>query len=516
MKSDRLFVLLAALSPLLLPACGPAGRGDDDDASADDDDATADLLGLSEPGLNRVGIGYLLTCWLDAAGAVECFGDSATEEQRIPGDGFVDLAVYQEGVCALREDGRVSCSEEARELLEDTMGAGWVFEGTFEDLVVVRNYQANVCGIRPGGEVECLMTDADWSGESMRILDAGIYSICGATETGSVTCPQTGNGIGEAAPAGDFSMVVSGAAYGCGLRSSGELRCWLGEDLINAPTGQFVRLAGGTSYACAIRADDLSMVCWGYDQGTLQPPSGRFVDVAAAENHACGLREDGFLDCWGAVPNPGDDDDAADDDDVAPDDDDIVDDDDIADDDDATNNDLVDAAIPTFPSGCTGNRFKAILGDGTELDEVEGFIDTSSFANTANEQAFRIRLGIDGLDPDSQWVQLSGDRIGLAGGGPYALPDNNNGPMVLQAWIGADSTGGPAPTVGAFGMPLVAYEEVGGTVEFTQNLPEPEVLVVGEFSGILQGGTTTSSNPSQVILLGIAGCFEGTLMAQNG
>ena len=178
--------------------------------------------------------------------------------------------------------------------------------------------------------------------------------------------------------------------------------------------------------------------------------------------------------------------------------------------------DLLDATIPTFASGCSGNRFKAILGDGTELDEVEGFIESASFANTANQQAFRIRLGLEGLDPGSQWVQLSGDRIGLAGGGPYPLPDNNNGPMVLVAYIGTDATGGPAPTAGAYGFPLIAHPSVGGSVEFTLNLPEPGGLVVGEFSGTLQGGTTTLDDPAQVILLGVAGCFEATLQAENG
>ncbi len=212
----------------------------------------------------------------------------------------------------------------------------------------------------------------------------------------------------------------------------------------------------------------------------------------------------------------GDDDDSGVvDDDDAGDDDDAVDDDDAGDDDDTTGGDFVDATIPTFDSGCTGNRLKVILGNGTELAEVEGLIESASFANTANEQAFRIRVGVGTDGPDALWLQLGGDRIGLAGGGPYTLPDNNNGPMVLAATVGADLVGGPGPMAGGFGMPLFAHADVGGSVEFTQNLPEPGVLVVGEFSGILQGGTPDLNNPTQVRLIGVAGCFEATLQQQN-
>ena len=76
------------------------------------------------------------------------------------------------------------------------------------------------------------------------------------------------------------------------------------------------------------------------------------------------------------------------------------------------------------------------------------------------------------------------------------------------------SSGNPS-LVGGYGMPLVAHPTVGGELTFTQNLPEPDVLVVGEFEAILQGGTTSLNNPNQVILLGVAGCFEATLQAQN-
>ena len=198
-----------------------------------------------------------------------------------------------------------------------------------------------------------------------------------------------------------------------------------------------------------------------------------------------------------------------DDDDATADDDDAT-----ADDDDAATDDLLDAFIPTFDGGCTGNRFKAVLGDGTELTEVEGFLEASSFSSDAPpEQSFRIRLGaVDGVTPDALWVQIAGERADLTGPGPYDIraPDV---PARINVNVGADHAA--APMSGGFGVPLLVHDDVQGSVAFTAGDPVPNAPISGTYEAILQGGSPGLENPAQVILLGIAGCFTDVTLTES-
>jgi len=227
------------------------------------------------------------------------------------------------------------------------------------------------------------------------------------------------------------------------------------------------------------------------------------------------------LIAYGCASSGWNDDDVSDDDDSAADDDDAGDDDagdddagdddagdDDAGDDDASLVDLDAATVPEFPD-CTGNQVRFVLGDGTEIGPVDG-LDSSSFAN--HTQQFKIQLGSSSL-----WTAITGHVEGMNTGVPIAFqsPAQSPGNAVLQSFVGASDIGGSDPALAvAYGMQASGLDKrVGGSVVF-DSLPEAGQVTSGTFSGIVQWfiGPLTP----RVVLLGVAGCFSGTLEATDG
>ncbi len=206
---------------------------------------------------------------------------------------------------------------------------------------------------------------------------------------------------------------------------------------------------------------------------------------------------------------PADDDDAtAADDDDATDDDDAADDDDDAtgDDDDAAKIDYLDATVPDF-AGCSGNQVKFVLGDGTELGPYDGFQSKASFANCFPQ--FTIRIG-----EGDTWAALNGNYEGMNGGVeiPFQSPSSTAGNVVLQASIPESVLSAEAPLdlAGNFGLVNTnRHSDVGGSVTFDGDVPGPSVAVSGTYSGVIQKVVSFSE---QVVLLGVAGCFDATLL----
>ena len=58
--------------------------------------------------------------------------------------------------------------------------------------------------------------------------------------------------------------MSAGAAHTCGVRDTGAIECWGGNDLgqANAPAGRFSAVAAGNFHTCAIREDG-AIQCWG-------------------------------------------------------------------------------------------------------------------------------------------------------------------------------------------------------------------------------------------------------------
>jgi hypothetical protein len=213
---------------------------------------------------------------------------------------------------------------------------------------------------------------------------------------------------------------------------------------------------------------------------------------------------------------PGGDDDSAvaDDDSTAADDDDstATDDDDATtppgdDDDDDDSTEAVDwtsASIPEF-GDCSGNQWKAILGDGSAIGPFDGFLAEDSFAN--NFPNFAILVGVE-----SDWSGLNGNRDGMSAGVeiPFQQPASQAGHVVLNTLVSANTVAGLPPELGgAYGVPTVNPDaSVGGSVVF-DTLPEPNTTSTGRFSAILQ--RSQGIQPGQVILIGVAGCFNAAL-----
>ena len=210
---------------------------------------------------------------------------------------------------------------------------------------------------------------------------------------------------------------------------------------------------------------------------------------------------------WDDDDSAGDDagDDDAGDDDTG--DDDTGDDD--AGDDDTSLVDLDAATVPVF-TDCTGNQVKFMLGDGTEVGPIDG-LDSSSFANNTGQ--FKIQIGSN----SGSWAAITGHQGQMQAGSPitFQTPPDSPGNAVLQSFVAAADIGSSdGALAAAYQMSAPSLDSrVGGEVTFT-SVPTAGQLTSGTFSGIVQWfiGPLTP----RVILLGVAGCFSGTLEATDG
>ena len=100
--------------------------------------------------------------------------------------------------------------------------------------------------------------------------------------------------------AGPFSAVSAGDDHTCGLRETGEVKCWGANEYgqTNAPMGRFSAVSAGTHHSCGLRETG-AVECWGYTfDGQAQPPAGEHRSVSAGIYHACALSDSGTVSCW--------------------------------------------------------------------------------------------------------------------------------------------------------------------------------------------------------------------------
>lgn len=236
-------------------------------------------------------------CGIASTGEALCWGDYAAEYglDAPPAGPFVRIVAGGDYACALDAVGLLSCWGD---------GAPDVPAGTvFADI-------DGLCGVTPGGGIECLST---WGTVALagyrRVADGGNY-LCALGATGSAECWDYGigsaNDFGQANPP-DVPMTALDVAdlYGCGIREGGALLCWGGNEYgqLNPPDGVFTQVSTQQSGACAL--DDAGEIrCWGHDQhGELAPPAGPFVDLVTGGPLTCGIRADGRGECWGYDQN---------------------------------------------------------------------------------------------------------------------------------------------------------------------------------------------------------------------
>ncbi len=176
-------------------------------------------------------------CALDRTGALTCYGRSGTS-QPVTGSGYTALAGDEDHGCVIDASGAPSCWGSAS------------LSGTFD---TVTGDQYRVCGITTSGALLC-----DFPGRSYHISDAGPWdwvdtrsgTVCAGESTGATYCWwQTSSGVTPHGVAGTWSSfsgqiyaTSTPQVYGCGVLSTGTLRCVL-------PTGATIDHAGTWSDA---------------------------------------------------------------------------------------------------------------------------------------------------------------------------------------------------------------------------------------------------------------------------
>ena len=132
-------------------------------------------------------------------------------------------------------------------------------------------------------------------------LSAGLYHVCGLTNSGEAIC-WGDNDDGEASPpGGTFEAINSGYSHTCALREDGEVVCWgrnaFGQS--SPPSGPFIEISAGGGHTCGLRENG-DAVCWGNNEGgQLDMPAGFFATLSAGGSHTCGLRVNGSAVCRG-------------------------------------------------------------------------------------------------------------------------------------------------------------------------------------------------------------------------
>ncbi|MEM6994281.1 MAG: hypothetical protein AAF721_27450 [Myxococcota bacterium] len=208
------------------------------------------------------------------------------------------------GLCAVRASGTLVCG------LHNAVGvAPFEIDGTFVDVTGTRDAG---CGLREGGSVRCWPEATSVPGP-FSAIGGGDRFACGITHPGDgLVCWSIDSLTFDEAlvnvPSGSFEQVVTDRHVGCGLRFDGAIQCWgydFDDVLPGPPAGSYSRvwLSGGRG--CAV-SDDGRARCWGGDAGDPNypeldpPPELEFTTLAVGHGVGCGITQGaGVIECWG-------------------------------------------------------------------------------------------------------------------------------------------------------------------------------------------------------------------------
>ncbi len=187
------------------------------------------------------------------------------------GNDFVEVAVGDEFLLAMRKNGGVVCS--------------------------ANFYWAWVCSGSPSGSAATVPPGTRGS--------AGFFSASLLGPDGAVLDCWGQDGSGEChIPVQSWVQIDHGYQHGIGLRSDGTVSCWGANNYgqCNVPAKlAAVRVAAGRSISGAVRISG-TVAVWGYSQQAPVQPPPDLVDVAdlvIGEHHLVALRNDGTVRCWG-------------------------------------------------------------------------------------------------------------------------------------------------------------------------------------------------------------------------
>ena len=214
------------------------------------------------------------------------------------GAAFTQLAVGEDHVCGLREDGAARCWGANDEGQLNVPG-----DLRFRQLTAGNQFS---CGLLLDGALACWGREtADWpDGESgtWEMAAAGRDQLCALDAEGSASC----RGPVDPPPEGPrYTAIGAGAGFACGLTFAGGLECWGGNNRGQAEwrEGPFTALAVGYKHVCVLRPDG-SAFCQGRNQERFVPPVASFASVTAGGDHSCGLTATGAAVCWGSEVDP--------------------------------------------------------------------------------------------------------------------------------------------------------------------------------------------------------------------
>ncbi|WP_419927232.1 S8 family serine peptidase [Candidatus Poriferisocius sp.] len=237
------------------------------------------------------------TCAIRVDRSIECWGDNGRGQSTAPAGEFTSISGYADHSCATRADGSIACWGNIRTNPP---------EGEFTSAAT----SGFVCGLRADGTVECSSTPAldrvygpvETPDGQFTAIVPGDKFMCGLRTSGEINC---WGHVGAEVPEGRFTAISAGlSADPCGITISGSVDCWGAGildswDRIDIPDGTFTALSvDDTRHTCGLRTEG-SVECWGRYYSA-EAPRGQFTGISTSDTHACGLKADGTVDCWGA------------------------------------------------------------------------------------------------------------------------------------------------------------------------------------------------------------------------
>lgn len=295
--------------------------------------------------------GYFSSCIVWGEDDPQCFGQ---DDWEAPGTTapVVDIAINQDGACALQTDCTLKCwggtnmlansppSGEFTALATAEFGVfcaldrdhhvqcwgpdAWLADPPSQKLFAISGGEmGQFCGLTATKDAICwgppdlpaVSTDGPFTAL------AAADHVCALGVDGSLQCWGNETYGATEPPAGTFSSLVSNHVHSCALSEAGEASCWGGlyfedesPELIDPPSETFTKIVSGTAHMCGLTPSG-DAVCWGYgtperENGTLpdlsqaSPTSAGFVEIAAGYWHTCGLDATGLLECWGDITAP--------------------------------------------------------------------------------------------------------------------------------------------------------------------------------------------------------------------
>jgi alpha-tubulin suppressor-like RCC1 family protein len=277
----------------------------------------------------KVVIGYTHACALLPYGGVKCWGKNLYGElgngdydfRWLPSDvtglttGMIDIAIRDDGGCALTAQGTVKCWGVA------PLGDGIMYDSnTPKDVVGL----SSVVAISGGGNHMCALT----SGGKVKCWGENISGEIGDGTQNTAYAPVDVVGL----PAG-ITAISAGGSHTCALTAGSGVKCWgenssgqLGNasnstsytpvDVVSLTSG-VSKISAGVNHTCAVTTTGAAK-CWGYNTygqlgdgsyssravpGLVSGLSSGVATIAAGRTSSCAITTGGAALCWGNNQN---------------------------------------------------------------------------------------------------------------------------------------------------------------------------------------------------------------------